>query len=62
MFSGLGCRVPAAVSNAVGGDVIGVEETGEANDIVVLNEPATVIKTVGGALEGGRKAEHEIPV
>jgi hypothetical protein len=53
---------PVGVVVIDGVDVVGVEETGDADEIVVLNEPTAVIKTVGGALEGGRKAEHEIPV
>ncbi len=45
-----------------GGDVVGVAEMGDADEVVVLDEPIAVVKTVGGAVEGGRNAAHEIPV
>ena len=61
MFMELGCRVPAAVSEVGLGDEVGSVEMGDADEVVVLDVPSAVVKTVGGALEGGSDVPHEIP-
>ena len=42
------------------GDVVGAAGTGDADEVVASVPP--VAKTVGGALEGGSNAAHEMPV
>ena len=44
-----------------GEDVVGATDTGDADGVVALSEPAAVVRRVGGAVEGGRNAAHEIP-
>ena len=42
------------------GDVVGVAGTGDADESAASVPP--VVKTVGGALEGGSSAAHEMPL